>query len=60
MSIPRISNKYAMESPQSVHLYGVVRSFLCYFVDLESSIEELKTKQYFLKSASTKFLSSLV
>ena len=30
---------YAMESPKSVHFYVVVRSFLCYFVDIESVIE---------------------
>ena len=32
----KISSKYAMESPQSVHFYDIVRSFLFYFVDLET------------------------
>ena len=41
MSIARNSNKYAIESPQSVHLFDVLRYFLFYFVDLE------KTKQYY-------------
>ena len=50
----RISSNYEMESPQSVHLYVVVRSFLYYFVNLETSIALLKTKQYFLKSTLTK------
>ena len=37
---------HAMKSPQSVHFYDVVISFLCYFVDLEFSI---KNKKIFLK-----------
>ena len=43
MSIARILNKYAMESPKSVHFYDVVRSFLRYFGDSESSNKVLKT-----------------
>ena len=39
VSIVRILSKNAIESPLSVHLYDVVRSILCYFIDLESSIE---------------------
>ena len=54
IGIARILSKYTMESPQSVHFYDVVRSVLCYFVDLESAIELLKTKQYFFKSATKK------
>ena len=43
MSKARILNKYSMESPKSVHYFGVVRSFLRYFGDSESSTKLLKT-----------------
>ena len=43
MSKARTSNKYAIESPQSVSLYDVVRSFLYYFVGLDFAIGSLKT-----------------
>ena len=39
LSTARISSKNAMRSPQSAYFNDVVRSFLCDFVDLESSIE---------------------
>ena len=39
MIITIISSKYALESHQLVHFYDIDRSFLDYFVDLESSIE---------------------
>ena len=43
MSIPRVSSKTAMESPQSVHLCDVARSFLCHFPKMNFS-ENLKRK----------------
>ena len=52
--IARISSNYAMESPQSVHNYDAIRSFLYKSVDQDFSIEYFKVKQYFLKSTSTK------
>ena len=52
MSIARILSKYAMESPQKQLIY-VMSYFFYYFVDLKSSIEYIKTRQYSSKSASS-------